>query len=49
MGPLGTNFSEISLEIHIFSFEKMPWKMSSAKWRLFYLGLNELIHVLVYV
>ena len=31
--PLGTNFSEISIEIYIFSFKKMHLKMSSAKWR----------------
>ena len=36
---LGTNFSEISSEIHAFSFKKMHVKMSSAKGRLFTLGL----------
>ena len=41
--PLGTNFSEILIEIHTFSFKKMLLKMSSAKWRLFGRGLNELI------
>ena len=30
IGPLGTNFSEILIEIHIFSFRKMHLKMSSA-------------------
>ena len=40
---LGTNFSEILGEIHSFSFSKMHLKMSSANWRLFGLGLNELI------
>ena len=40
---LGTNFSEILGEIHSSSFSKMHLKMSSAKWRLFGLGLNELI------
>ena len=39
---LGTNFSEILGEMHSFSFSKMHLKMSSAKWRLFGLGLNEL-------
>ena len=39
---LGTNFSEILGEIHSFSFSKMHLKMSSAKWRLFGPGLNEL-------
>ena len=32
---LGTNFSEILSEIHIFSFKDMHLKMSSAKWRQF--------------
>ena len=44
IGPLGTNFSEISIEILTFSFKKMHLKMASAKWRLFGLGLNELKH-----
>ena len=39
--PLGTNFSEILIEIQIFSFKKMRLKMS-AKWRPFCLGLNVL-------
>ena len=42
IGPLGTIFSEILIEIHTFSFKKMYLKMSSAKWRLFRLGLNVL-------
>ena len=41
--PLGTKFSEISIEIHTFSFNKMHLKMS-VKWRPFCLGLNELTH-----
>ena len=44
-GPLGTNFSEILIGIQIFSFKKMPLKMSSAKWRPFCLGLNVLTSV----
>ena len=40
--PLGTNFSEISIEILTFSFKKMRLKLSSAKWRPFCLGLNVL-------
>ena len=43
IGPLGTNFSEILSEIQSFSFKKMHLKVSSAKWRPFCLGLNELI------
>ena len=39
---LGTNFSEILIEIHTFSFKKMHLKMSSAKRRPFCLGLNVL-------
>ena len=38
IGPLGTNFSEISIEILTFSFKKMRLKVSSAKWRHFVLG-----------
>ena len=33
IGPLRTNFSEILIEIHTFSFRKMHLKMSSGKWR----------------
>ena len=40
--PLGTNFSEILIEIHTFSIKKVHLKMSSAKWCLFCLGLIEL-------
>ena len=45
--PLGTNFSEISIDIQTFSFKKIHFKMSSGKWRPFCLGLNvlKLIHV----
>ena len=42
IGPLGTNFSEILIEIHAFSFKKMRLKVSSANWRPFCIGLNEL-------
>ena len=42
IGPLGTNFSEILIEILTFSFKKMRLKVSSAKWRPFCLGLNVL-------
>ena len=40
--PLGTNFSEILSEIHTLSFKKMHFKISSAKWQPFCLGLNVL-------
>ena len=40
-GPLGTNFSEILIEIYTVSSKKMHLKMSG-KWRPFCLGLNEL-------
>ena len=43
IGHLGTNFSEILFEIQTFSFKKIQFKMSSAKWRPFCLGLNVLI------
>ena len=35
IGPVGTNFSEIFIKIHIFSFKKMHLKMSSVKCRPF--------------
>ena len=44
---LGTNFSEILSAICAFSFKKMHLKMSSAKWRPFCLGLNELTLVVL--
>ena len=40
--PLGTNFIEILIGNQAFSFKKMHLKMSSAKWRPFFLGLNVL-------
>ena len=42
IGPLGTNFSEILIKIHTFSFKKMHFRMSFGKWQLFYLSLNVL-------
>ena len=42
ISPLGTNFNEIVIEIHTFSFKRMPLKMSSGKWRPFCLCLNVL-------
>ena len=49
IGPLGTNFSEILIKIHRFSFMKMHLKMSSGKWWQFYLGLNVLnMHDIAY-
>ena len=44
IGPLDTNFSKILIEIHIFSFKKIHFKMSSPKWWPFCLGLNVLTH-----
>ena len=41
-GPPGTNFGEILIEIHTFSFKKMHFKMSSVKWRPICFGLNVL-------
>ena len=40
IGTLGTNFSEILIDIHTFSFTKIHLKVSSAKRRTFCLGLN---------
>ena len=42
IGPLGTNFNEMLIEIHTFSFKKIHLKISSGKWRPFCLGLNML-------
>ena len=36
IGPLGTNFSEILIEIHTFSFKKLHLKTSSGIWRPFF-------------
>ena len=41
-GPLGTNLSDIRIRIYKFSFIKMCLKGSSAKWRPFCPGVNEL-------
>ena len=43
IGPLRTNFTEMVIEIHTFSFKKILLKVSSGKWRPFCLGLNVLI------
>ena len=42
IGPLGTNFSEILIEIITSSFKKMRLKVSFTKWRTCCLGLNVL-------
>ena len=42
IGLLGTNFSELLIEVHKFSFKKMLLKVSSEKWRPCCLGLNVL-------
>ena len=42
IGPQGTNFGEILVEIPTFSFKKMQLEMSSARWRPFRLGLGVL-------
>ena len=40
--PFGTDYSEILIEIYIFSFKKMHAKLSSGDWRPYFLGLNVL-------
>ena len=45
--PPGTNFSEILIKIHTFSFKKMHFKMLSVKLRPFCLGLN-VIYIYTY-
>ena len=42
IGPLGTNFSEILIQLVAFSFNKMRLKVSIAKLRLYCLGINVL-------
>ena len=42
IGPLGTDFNEILIEILTLSVKKMRLKVSSGKWRPFCLGLNVL-------
>ena len=49
IGPLGTNFNEILIEILTFSFKKMRLKVSSEKRRPFCLGLNVLTVCLMFV
>ena len=44
-GPLATNFSEILIEIYIFSLKKMYMEMSSGNRRPFCLGLKVLMPV----
>ena len=43
IGPMGTNVSEILIEIQTFSLKKIRLKMSSAKCCTFRLGLNVLM------
>ena len=42
IGPSGTNFSEMLIQVHTFSFKQIHLKMSSGKWKPFCLGLNVL-------
>ena len=42
IGPLETKFSDITIKIHTFSFNKTHWKMSSVKWWPCCLSLNVL-------
>ena len=41
--PIGTNFIEILIEIHTYSFKEIHVKILSAKWRPFCLSLNVLM------
>ena len=45
IGPIGTNFIEILIEVLTFSFKKMRLNVSSAKRRPLCLGLNVFIDV----
>ena len=40
IGPLGTNFSQISIGFQTLSFKQLHFRTFSAKWRLFCLVLN---------
>ena len=40
--PLGTNFNDMLIEIHKFSFKKFHFNMSSGKWQPSCLGINVL-------
>ena len=42
IGPLGTHFSEIVIEIYIFSFKKIAFRLSSGNWWSFCLSLDVL-------
>ena len=42
IGCLGTNFSDILIQLLGFSLKKMRLKASTAKWRLFCFGINVL-------
>ena len=46
IGRLGTKFIEILIEILIFSFNKMRFKVSSVRCRSFCIGLNEMSYVI---
>ena len=48
IGPLGTNFSEILVAIEAFSFKRMHFQISSAKWHPFCLGLN-VLRLIIYL
>ena len=47
IGPMGTNVSEILIEIQNFSFTKMHLKISFAKWRPFCPGGDELMETCI--
>ena len=47
--PLETNFNEILIKIHTFSFKEMHLKISSGKWRPFCLGLDVTYHYMDYL
>ena len=47
-GPLGTNFSDILIEIDTVSVKRMHLKMLSGKWQPFCLGLNVLTSLVLF-
>ena len=44
VGPVGTNFSEIWIEIYSFWFKKCIWKCCLKKWRPFRISFNVLMY-----
>ena len=46
VGPIGTNFGEILIEVHTISFKEINLKMSSEQCRPFCIGPNNVADIL---